>query len=138
MTITDSQLLAYTREESSAEELRQIEAELRSSPELQLRLEALLMQSTNGMHSVREIWRTNRLSCPTRSDWGRYLLNILQADEREYFEFHLQDIQCPYCQSNLEDLKAVSLSNPAADTHDPARAERLFQSSIGHLNQFIR
>ncbi len=75
------------------------------------------------------IWREERLSCLSRSTLGGYLLGTLSAEVKDYVEFHLDVLGCPYCRSNLDDLREES---EAAQTQ-AERKVRLFESSVGYL-----
>lgn len=55
--------------------------------------------------SVSYVWIEERISCPNRDLLRSYLCESLQGDHREYVQFHLETIGCPYCQANLEDLR---------------------------------
>ncbi|WP_339733585.1 hypothetical protein [uncultured Gimesia sp.] len=128
---TDQELLAYLDESLSVELMSQIEATLRNSNPLRVRLASLSLQRNEGVHSVGEIWRRNRLSCPSRSQLGGYLLETLSPDYLSYVEFHLSQTGCRYCAANLEDLKA-GLSKATRETE--RRRQKYFQSSAGYLS----
>src|SRR5690606_2651873 len=72
--LTDDQLLAYLDEMLPVEKLGAIESELRDSEELRRRLSGLMRRRDQGVHSIGEMWRRARLSCPARSQLGGYLL----------------------------------------------------------------
>lgn len=127
---TDQELLSYLDESLSIELMSQIEETLRNSDSLRVRLAQLSQQRDHGAHSVGEIWRRNRLSCPSRSQLGGYLLETLTPDYQNYVEFHLNQIGCRYCTANLEDLKA-GLSTASTETE--RRRQKYFQSSAGYL-----
>ncbi|QDT45092.1 hypothetical protein Pan241w_52100 [Gimesia alba] len=128
---TDQELLAYLDESLSIELMSEIEATLRHSDALRVRLASLSRQRNEGVHSVGEIWRRNRLSCPSRSQLGGYLLETLSPDYLSYVEFHLNQTGCRYCSANLEDLKA-GLSKASNETE--RRRQKYFQSSAGYLS----
>lgn len=128
---TDQELLAYLDESLFIELMSQIETALRHSNSLRVRLASLSRQRNEGVHSVGEIWRRNRLSCPSRSQLGGYLLETLAPDYLSYVEFHLNQTGCRYCEANLEDLKA-GLSKASDETE--RRRQKYFQSSAGYLS----
>src|SRR2546430_618223 len=101
--ITQSDLQAYLDEALSPAEMTAIEAELRKKPELLKQLSAINARRDAGVHSVGEIWRRQRLSCPTREQLGSYLLGALDGGHTEYIDFYLKTIGCPPCLANLED-----------------------------------
>ncbi len=132
MTITQSDLDAYLDEALAADEMAAIEKALREDGALTRRLAEIISRRNAGVHSVGEIWRTHRLSCPTREQLGSYLLGALGDDILSYIEFHLKTVGCRYCLANLEDLQSKS----AAKTEEVAvRRRRYFESSVGLLRK---
>jgi hypothetical protein len=87
--ITQSDLQAYLDEALSPAEMAAIEVELRAKPDLLKQLAAINGRRDAGVHSVGEIWRRQRLSCPTREQLGSYLLGALDQGHAEYIDFHL-------------------------------------------------
>lgn len=126
---TDEQLRAFFDEQLAAEEMSRIEDQLRRDESLRARLANLSRGRDHGNHSLGDIWRRNRLSCPSREQWGGYLLDTLDAGERAYLEFHLQTVGCRYCLANLRDLEAAA----GRDAKHSERRKRLFESSAGYL-----
>lgn len=72
-------------------------------------------------------WETLRPTCPKRSTLGRYLLQTLESPWREHVDFHLNRLGCRFCQANLEDLRAQSISQAS-----PMPAQ-IFQSTVGFM-----
>src|SRR5947207_14066142 len=103
--ITQSDLQAYLDEALTPAEMSAIEAELRKKPELLKQLAAINARRDAGVHSVGEIWRRQRLSCPTRDQLGSHLLGALSAGQDEYIQLHVETIGCRLCQANIEDLR---------------------------------
>lgn len=132
--ITDPVLLAYLDESLAGEVMARIEQELRTDASLRERLGVLIAQRENGVHSIGDIWRRHRLSCPTREELGSYLLGAMMDDAAQYVQFHIEKIGCRYCHANLEDLKAASESSSAPVVRQ--RRERFFQSSVGRVRKF--
>jgi hypothetical protein len=128
--ITREQLAAYLDDALSETETAQVEQSLRESEPLRRQLRTLLQERDRGEHSLGAIWRRQRLSCPTREQLGSFLLGGLDADWREYIEFHLHTIGCSFCLANLADLQALQ-KEPAAKTRD--RRQKFFKSSAGYL-----
>lgn len=89
------------------------------------------MTSTDDESIFARIWREHRLSCLSRTTLGSYLLGTLSPEERDYVDFHIGVLNCPYCQSNLDDLRVGSEMVAA----DPGRTERLFESSVGFVRR---
>jgi hypothetical protein len=110
-----------------------IEESLRGNEELQKRLAAINGRRDAGVHSLGEIWRRHRLSCPTREQLGSYLLGVLPKEEAAYIKFHVEEIQCRFCAASIGDLKA----RQSADEAEVAerRRNKYFQSSAGYLRK---
>jgi hypothetical protein len=130
--ITQSDLQGYLDEALTPAEMSAIEVELRKKPELLKQLAAINARRDAGVHSVGEIWRRQRLSCPSREQLGSYLLGALDSEHAEYIDFHLQKIGCRYCQANLEDLRRQQ--EETAETVKTRRT-KYFQSTAGHLRR---
>mgnify|MGYP006272648337 CR=1 FL=1 len=129
-SLTDDELLAYLDEQLAVERMTAIEEQARRSEELRQRLAALIQSRDSSELSVGEVWRRNRLSCPTRATLGSYLLNVLDDDQTDYIRFHLETITCRYCAATVEELQQATTPQPTA-----TRRQRIFESSIGHLRQ---
>ncbi len=130
-SFTDDELLAYLDEMLPVERMASAERALRDSESLRRRIANLARQKDQGVHSVGEIWRRRRLSCPTRSQLGGYLLGTLEDDRADYFQFHLQTIGCRYCDANLRDLEQAMRTTPETQR----RRQKFFQSSAGYLQR---
>ena len=109
-----------------------IELELRQRPELLRRLSTILGRRDAGLHSVGEIWRRHRVSCPTREQLGSHLLGVLNAEHSRYIAFHIETVGCRLCRANLEDLQL--LQGESAELSD-SRRKKYFQSSAGYLRK---
>ena len=130
--ITQTDLQAYLDEALSASDMAAIEAEVRKKPDLLNQLAAINARRDAGVHSVGEIWRRHRLSCPTREQLGSHLLGALDAEHSEFIDFHLQTIGCRYCLANLEDLRRQQQETAEAVK---TRRTKYFQSTAGHLKR---
>ncbi len=126
---SDDQLLAWLDEALAPERMSEIEKQLRDSEQLRNRVAGLVRRRDDGVHSVGEIWRRNRLTCPTRTDLGSWLLGSLEDDHADYIDFHIRTVGCRICVANLTDLE--NAVHPNDDTS--RRRQRYFQSSAGHL-----
>lgn len=126
---SDDDLLAYLDEMLPADRTKVLEADLRTDEPLRMRLAALSRRRDQGVHSVGEIWRRLRLSCPTRSQLGSFLLGTLAAPQADYVEFHLRSVGCRICTANLHDLEQSMKSS----TGSTERRRRFFESSAGRL-----
>ena len=127
-----AELEAYCDEALPAEEMVRIEQALRVDPALREQLAAISARRDAGVHSLGEIWRRHRLSCPPREQLGTYLLHALEADEADYLRFHLEIVGCRYCQANLADLQERQAQQ--RETTE-IRCRRYFQSSAGYLRR---
>lgn len=76
------------------------------------------------------VWEKCRPSCPKRSTIGRYLLDTLEPDWRDFVAFHLDQLGCRFCLANLDDLR-----NESDDSAVTALRDRIMQSTIGFLPQ---
>lgn len=125
-----SDLEAYLDEALPAAEMARIEKSLREDSALTKQLAAIHSRRGAGAHSVGEIWRRHRLSCPTREQLGSFLLGVLPDDVAQYITFHVDVAGCRFCQSNLADLRSRQ-----AETHPTTevRRRKFFQSSAGYL-----
>ncbi|MCG6157812.1 hypothetical protein [Rubinisphaera margarita] len=132
MSTSDEDLLAYADELLPVDAAAQLEARLRDDAALRERLQNVLDQRDSGALSVGEIWRHERLSCPTRSELGLYLMRALERQRADYVSFHLKTVRCAYCEATFAELTAAAAElddNP----QDSRRREQLFASSAGLL-----
>lgn len=130
-TITDEELRAYLAEHLPAERMAALEQALRESETLRRQLAVIARDSDQGGYSVGEVWRRNRLSCPTRSQLGAYLLQALDDGPRDYIDFHLQTVGCRVCNANLADLQQATAAAPEKQR----RRRKYFESSAGYLRR---
>ncbi len=128
--IADEDLLAYFDERLAPGESIRIEHELRSTPELLSRAANLMEGRDRGGHSLGEIWRRTRASCPNRAVWAAWVEGRLGDAMAQYLNFHLIKAGCSYCLASVDDLRR----------HDDTRAaehrvRKIFQTSIGRLSK---
>ena len=120
-------LKAYLLDELPAGTLARVEKALRDSAELRAQLEDVRQnRSEAGLHSLGAIWRRSRLTCPSRQQLGSLLLDALDPELAAYLNFHIDVVQCPYCQANLADLKGKA---EPTSTLSKTRQHRILQSS---------
>lgn len=129
MTWTDRELTAWLDELLPAARMAELELEVRQDQALQARLAQLIRHRDQGGNTVGEVWQRAKLSCPTRSEMGGYLLGTLDGDAAAYIEFHLQTVGCRVCQANLHDLEEQSTQSDQV----PGRRRKFFESSAGLL-----
>jgi len=123
-------LRAYLADALPPEDLARVEKALRDSSELRDRLESVRQNRDDaGLHTLGAIWRRSRLTCPSRQQLGGLLLDVLEPDLADYLAFHIEVVECPYCQANLADLKGKT------DTATPdARSRHVrYLNSSRHL-----
>jgi hypothetical protein len=130
--ISDIDLANFADEALSPEEMVRIELALRTSSSIRKRLDGIRQARDRGWHSVGATWRGHRLSCPTRSQLGSYLLDALDSQWQDYIRFHTEVVGCRMCSANLADLRAMHEAQEPATVH---RRQRVFQSSAGHLKR---
>jgi anti-sigma factor RsiW len=130
---SNAELEAYLDESLSVARMTAIEGALRHDAELTERLAAINGRRDAGVHSLGEIWRRRRLSCPSREQLGSYLLGVLADDETDYVKFHLDTVGCRYCAANVHDLQSQQSSADANQVEK--RRHRYFQSSAGYLHK---
>jgi anti-sigma factor RsiW len=130
--LTDSDLEAYLDEALAPAEMAAIEAELRKSPKLLKQLARIHSRRDAGVHSLGEIWRRHRISCPTREQMGSYLLGVLDDEQAAYVRFHLEVVACRLCHANLEDLRQRQAESNEALV---VRRKKYFDSSAGYLHR---
>jgi hypothetical protein len=129
---TIAELEAYLDEALPAEQMATVEAALRQHPALLKQLSQINARRDSGVHSLGEIWRRSRLSCPSRQQLGSYLLGILDDEHADYVTFHIETVGCRYCAANLTDLQ----TQQAEKTETAQRRRRkYFQSSAGYLQK---
>ena len=123
----DDTLRSYLADALPAEESARVEKALRESAELRSRLEDVRQnRGDSNIHTLGAIWRRGRLTCPSRQQLGSYLLDVLEPELGDYVKFHVEVVECPFCQANLSDLKAKA-SQPAAAVAN--RHNRILRSS---------
>ena len=132
MQPTDAELLAYLDEALDPPGMAAIEQHLRASSELRERTAQLVRRRDQGEHSVGEVWRRGRLSCPNRRQLGSYLLGTLEPELSDYVDFHLQVVGCRYCDANLQDLRQTQ----DAPQQTEQRRRKFFESSAGRMREF--
>lgn len=129
---TLQELEGYLEESLPAETMAAIEAALRTDAALLEQLTIINGRRDAGVHTVGEIWRRHRVSCPSRQELGSLLLGTLEQEHERYIKFHLETIGCRVCQANLRDLETQQQGHTSAAT---TRRTRYFQSSAGMLRR---
>jgi len=126
---TDAELAAFLEEALPPARCSQLEHDLRTDADLRNRLIEVRGRETAGLHTLGAIWRRNRLSCPSRTELGQYMLGTLEQDASDYIRFHIEQVGCRYCEANQADLSESS----KPDQQPTSRRQRYFQTSAGYL-----
>jgi anti-sigma factor RsiW len=127
--IDDAMLHNYLADSLPPEDLARVEKVLRDSAQLRARLEDVRRNREDfQLHTLGAIWHRARLTCPSRQQLGSYLLDALDPELAAYFKFHLEVIECPFCQANLADLEAQSKTSSAPQV-SKTRQHRILKSS---------
>ena len=129
--ITREQLHAYLNDALTETEMARIEQALRTSEPLRHALHQVMQERDRGEHTLGAVWQRERLTCPSREQLGSYLLQVLDDDQQDYLDFHLNTIGCAFCLANLADLESLR-QQPVP--HARERRHRFFQSSAGYLH----
>jgi anti-sigma factor RsiW len=129
---TQQDLEGYLEESLPAAAMAAVEAALRDDPTLLEQLTMINGRRDAGVHTVGEIWRRHRVSCPPRQELGSYLLGALSPENEQYVKFHLETIGCRLCAANVLDLQAQQAGHTSAAT---TRRTKYFQSSAGLLKR---
>ena len=130
MALNPSDLQAYLDEALPADRMAKIEHALREDETLRQQLAGILTRRDAGVHSVGEIWRRQRLSCPTREEVGSFLLGVLDEAQAAYITFHLEVIGCRLCMANREDLQRQQAESAELAS---SRRNKIFHSTAGQL-----
>lgn len=135
VSIDDEMLRQYLADALSPANSARVEKALRDSAELRARLEDVRQNRGDAqLHTLGAIWHRARLTCPSRQQLGSLLLDALDPELADYYRFHIGVVECPFCQANLDDLKAQSQATPAARA-SKSRQHRILQSSQHLLNE---
>lgn len=131
---TSTELEAFLDESLPPARMAAIEESLRAGDEaLTAQIAEVSGRRDAGLHSLGEVWRRRRLTCPSREELGSYLLGVLDDDFADYVKFHVEEIECRPCVASLEDLKAKQRS--ADEQAVETRRRKYFQSSVGRLQE---
>lgn len=83
--------------------------------------------------SVENAWREARVSCPARHWLARSLAGTLEPGPAEYVRFHIEEMRCPWCAANLDDLRQAQAPQDVA-----AMVERVQASTLMYLRSRTR
>jgi hypothetical protein len=86
--------------------------------------------------TVATVWREDRVSCPHPDILTAFLTGGLDADASEFVRFHLEESQCPFCNSVCDDLAAKEERDAEVDLE--GMRERLLRSTVVALRKTPR
>lgn len=129
---TSADLEAYLDEALPPDEMAAIEEALRDNTELGLKLVAIHGRRDAGVHTLGEIWRRHRLTCPSREKLTLYLDDKLDGEEASYIKFHLEEVHCRLCVASYEDIR---ISRQDEDEESESRHQRFLDSSSTYLKK---
>jgi hypothetical protein len=127
--LSDQDLVAFMHEALPAHRMTLVESLMKGSELIHRRLNDLRTAQTCPSLTLASIWRTERLSCPTRAEWSAFLVGVLPPEMRDYVIFHQQVVGCRLCTANLADLRFADQSQ----LESLQRRERFFHSSAARL-----
>jgi anti-sigma factor RsiW len=128
---SDDDLLAWLDEQLPVERMTALEQALRDSDELRKRVAAVSRRRDSGVHSVGEIWRRNRLSCPDREALGSWIFGVLDDNIEQYIDFHVNTVGCRLCQAMVSEFESVQQEQDEEPRVE--RTRRFYESSAGLL-----
>lgn len=105
--------------------LREIALERGDDRELMAQVGVALEQEEGLDLDVKSAWVEGRASCPARHWLARYLASTLPEGPSSFVRFHLDDMRCPWCRANLDDLERLEGEQGLAPL-----LERVGQSTI--------
>ena len=79
---------------------------------------------------IRDIWQTQRPSCPKRSTLGAHILGTLEPEWDDYIDFHLNVLGCECCNANADDIRAAT-----DEAEHQQLQDRILKSTVGFLNK---
>ena len=131
-SFSQADLEAYLDEALPPEEMAAIEEAMRNDPEMGHRLVAIHGRRDAGVHTLGEIWRRHRLTCPSREQLILYIDGKLPEEEANYIKFHLEEIHCRLCVASYEDIK---ISRQDEDDETESRHQRFVDRSSTYLKK---
>ncbi len=131
-TFSDEELEAYLDEALDGEQARRIELSMRSDATLVARLSQINRRRDAGVHTLGEIWRTHQIGVPDATLLGQYLLGVLPPEQKEYIDFRIKILKCPYTLAALKDLRQ---QQDESDERIASRRKKYFHSSAGLLKK---
>ena len=129
---SQADLEAYLDEALPPDDMAAIEDVLRNNPELGQKLVAIHGRRDAGVHTLGEIWRRHRITCPSRQQLTLYLDNKLGEEETSYIKFHLEEVHCRLCVASYED---ICIARQDDDEDSETRHQRFLDGSSTYLKK---
>ena len=95
--ISQADLEAYLDEGLPPDEMSAIEEAMRNDDAVREKLAMIHGRRDAGIHTLGEIWRRYRLTCPSREQLMLFLDKRLSDEESTYVRFHLEQVHCRLC-----------------------------------------
>ena len=74
---------------------------------------ASLREESEGLTiSVGDLWVRERISCPHRDILMAFVQKSLGQLEMDFIRFHLETVECPSCQAEVEEISDPSRADP--------------------------
>jgi len=85
------------------------------------------------LFTVGSVWREARVSCPHPDILRAYMTDGLEGRAADFVAFHLDESQCPYCASTIEDFAARDQAKKAPPMVD--LRDKLLRSTVAALRK---
>ena len=80
---------------------------------------------------VTQAWKSGRVSCPARYWVARFMAGNLPEEPEQFVRFHLEEMECDFCQANLDDL-----ARDGTEGDDPF-LDRMQASTVDYLRSQV-
>ena len=131
-SFSQSDLEAYLDEALPPDEMAAVEDALRADPDMGQRLAAIHGRRDAGVHTLGEIWRRHRITCPSRTQLTLFLDGKLDEEAADYVRFHLEVVHCRLCVASYEDIR-ISRQDDVDDSE--SRHQRFLDGSSTYLKR---
>lgn len=129
---SDAELEAFLDESLDPARAQDIEAAIADDQELLYRLSRINGRRDAGMHTLGEIWRRNQIGVPSPEQLGQYLLGILTDEQKDYIDFRINVLRCPYTIASLQDLKK---QQEESEDKTATRRRKYYNSGAGLIRR---
>ena len=132
MSKPPARLEAYLDEACPRRKWRGSSTPCATNPEYIDELASINARRNAGMHTLGEIWRRHRLSCPSRRAVGQLSARRPARRRGRPRAFHVETIGCRLCRASLTGLGNREKEAPQ---EVETRRRKYFQSSAGYLGE---